>query len=155
MTDEIRIIGDEVLRVVSTEIPVVDDTINQLYDKMSDAMYKYEGIGLAAPQIGINKRVITIDQEGEAYMMINPRITWKSKEECLFDEACLSVPDEHGEVSRPKEIRVKFQDRSGKFKHWKLKDLPARVVQHEIDHLDGILFVDYLGEYEHSIKISS
>ena len=151
----IKTIGDDCLRVMSEEVSIIDDTIHQLYDKMSDAMYKYEGIGLAAPQIGINKRVITIDQEGEAYMMINPRITWKSKEECLFDEACLSVPDEHGEVSRPKEIRVKFQDRSGKFKHWKLKDLPARVVQHEIDHLDGILFVDYLGEYEHSIKISS
>jgi len=150
MTVEIRTIGDDVLRVVSTEIDVVDDTIEELYDKMSDAMYKYEGIGLAAPQIGINKRVITIDEDGKAYMMINPRITWKSKEECLFDEACLSVPDEHGEVSRPKEIKVKFQDKSGKYKAWKLTDLPARVVQHEIDHLDGILFVDYLEENEHS-----
>tara|TARA_B100001250_G_scaffold51407_1_gene40176 strand:- start:1620 stop:2090 length:471 start_codon:yes stop_codon:yes gene_type:complete len=150
---EVRLIGDDCLRVVSEEVTSVDDSILELYDTMSIAMYKYEGIGLAAPQIGINKRVITIDEEGKALMMVNPKITWRSTEKCLFDEACLSVPEEHGEISRPKEIKVKFQNIKGKYKHWRLEGLLARVVQHEIDHLDGILFVDYLEEKdEHSIK---
>ena len=138
-------IGSEILRQRADNVERVDSSIsNELYLSMSLAMYKYGGIGLAAPQIGVSKRVIVIDDNGDAYMMINPRITWKSRELSSFDEACLSVPDEHGQVIRPVSIKVKFQDKTGKHKHWKLDGLKSRVVQHEIDHLDGILFVDHL-----------
>ena len=145
MVEAIEKIGSEVLRQTANVVETIDASIsNELYLTMSLAMYKYGGIGLAAPQIGVSKRVIVIDDGGDAYMMINPKITWKSKELSSFDEACLSVPDEHGEVIRPVSIKVKFQDKTGKYKHWKLDGLKARVVQHEIDHLDGILFVDHL-----------
>lgn len=145
MVEGIEKIGSEVLRQTANVVETIDASIsNELYLTMSLSMYKYGGIGLAAPQIGVSKRVIVIDDGGDAYMMINPKITWKSKELSSFDEACLSVPDEHGEVIRPVSIKVKFQDKTGKYKHWKLDGLKARVVQHEIDHLDGILFVDHL-----------
>ena len=80
--------------------------------------------------------------------MVNPKITWKSEETVLLDEGCLSVPDQNGEVLRSKSIRITFQNKDGKYKKWKLDGIAARVVQHEIDHLEGILFVDYLDAKE-------
>ena len=80
--------------------------------------------------------------------MVNPKITWKSEEKVLLDEGCLSVPDQNGEVSRSKSIKLTFQNKDGKYKKWKLDGIAARVVQHEIDHLEGILFVDYFDDKE-------
>jgi|TARA_B100000085_G_C18540803_1_gene511834 peptide deformylase len=151
---KLKKIGDDVLRLVAEEITDIDDSISDLYNEMVENMHKYGGIGLAAPQIGVSKRIIIYEDEGIIREMINPRITWKSVNNCKFDEGCLSVPDEHGEVIRPIEIKVKFQLLSGKYKHWKLNALPARVVQHEIDHLNGILFVDYLKDHERKLKVS-
>ena len=148
---KIKRIGDRCLRVKSEDVVFEKNEIHKLFTDMCDAMYEEDGIGLAAPQIGINKRVIIVDETTEehgryTHLMVNPKITWKSKEEVVIDEGCLSVPDQNGEVSRPKEIKVTFQNKDGKYKKWKLDGLAARVVQHEVDHLDGILFVDYLKE---------
>ena len=148
---KIKRIGDRCLRLTSEEVVFDKNEIHKLFTDMCEAMYEEDGIGLAAPQIGINKRVIIVDETTEAHgrythLMVNPKITWRSEEEVTFDEGCLSVPDKNGEVSRPKEIRITFQNKDGKYKKWKLDGLAARVVQHEVDHLDGILFVDYLKE---------
>ena len=146
---KIRTIGDRCLRVTSEEVVFDKKEMAELYKDMCDAMWEADGIGLAAPQIGINKRVIIVDETTEehgkyAHLMVNPKITWKSEEKVLFDEGCLSVPDQNGEVLRPKEIKITFQNKEGKYKKWKLDGIAARVVQHEIDHLEGILFVDYI-----------
>ena len=148
---KIRTIGDRCLRVKSEEVEFDKERIGKLYKDMCDTMWEADGIGLAAPQIGINERIIIIDETTEehgryAHLMVNPKITWKSEEKVLFDEGCLSVPDQNGEVLRPKEIKLTFQNKDGKYKKWKLDGIAARVVQHEIDHLDGILFVDYLND---------
>ena len=146
---KIKTIGDRCLRVISEEVVFDKKEMTELYKDMCDAMWEANGIGLAAPQIGINKRVIIVDETTEehgkyAHLMVNPKITWKSEEKVLFDEGCLSVPDQNGEVLRPKEIKITFQNKEGKYKKWKLDGIAARVVQHEIDHLEGILFVDYI-----------
>ena len=146
---KIKTIGDRCLRVISEEVVFDKKEMTELYKDMCDAMWEADGIGLAAPQIGINKRVIIVDETTEehgkyAHLMVNPKITWKSEEKVLFDEGCLSVPDQNGEVLRPKEIKITFQNKEGKYKKWKLDGIAARVVQHEIDHLEGILFVDYI-----------
>ena len=146
---KIKTIGDRCLRVTSEEVVFDKKEMAELYKDMCDAMWEADGIGLAAPQIGINKRVIIVDETTEehgkyAHLMVNPKITWKSEEKVLFDEGCLSVPDQNGEVLRPKEIKITFQNKEGKYKKWKLDGIAARVVQHEIDHLEGILFVDYI-----------
>jgi len=141
---EIRTIGDDVLRKTSETVTSFDSSLDDLYNEMSTVMYQNDGVGLAAPQIGLNKRIIVIDDNKSACMMINPKITWWSIEKVGFDEGCLSVPGEHGMISRPRSVKIKFQTKDGKFKHWRLDGLKARVVQHEIDHLDGVLFVDYL-----------
>ena len=148
---KIKTIGDRCLRVISEEVVFDKKEMTELYKDMCDAMWEADGIGLAAPQIGINKRVIIVDETTEehgkyAHLMVNPKITWKSEEKVSLDEGCLSCPGENGEVLRPKEIKLTFQNKDGKYKKWKLDGLAARVVQHEIDHLDGILFVDYLND---------
>ena len=150
---KIRTIGDRCLRVKSEEVEFDKDEMAKLYTEMCQAMWMANGIGLAAPQIGVNKRVIVVDETTEehgqyAHLMVNPKITWKSEEKVSLDEGCLSCPGENGEVSRPKEIKLTFQNKDGKYKKWKLDGIAARVVQHEIDHLEGILFVDYLDAKE-------
>ena len=104
---KIKTIGDRCLRVISEEVVFDKKEMTELYKDMCDAMWEADGIGLAAPQIGINKRVIIVDETTEehgkyAHLMVNPKITWKSEEKVLFDEGCLSVPDQNGEVLRPK-----------------------------------------------------
>jgi len=150
---KIKTIGDRCLRQKSEEVEFDKKEMSELYDQMCEAMWASDGIGLAAPQVGINKRVIVVDETTEehgkyAHLMVNPKITWKSEEKVLFDEGCLSMPDQNGEVLRPKSIKVTFQNKDGKYKKWKLDGLAARVVQHEIDHLEGILFVDYINDKE-------
>ena len=150
---KIKTIGDRCLRQKSEEVEFDKDEMTKLHAEMCQAMWMADGIGLAAPQIGINKRVIIVDESTEehgkyAHLMVNPKITWKSEEKVLLDEGCLSVPDQNGEVLRSKSIKLTFQNKDGKYKKWKLDGIAARVVQHEIDHLEGILFVDYLDAKE-------
>lgn len=139
----LRYDNDEILRKRSREVEVIDDKIKELAYDMMETMHKYDGVGLAAPQVGILKRVIVIDlyEEGMQFILINPVIV-KTKGEQLCDEGCLSFPNKFGKVKRPKEIEVVALDLDGKKIRVKGKDLLAQALSHEIDHLEGKLFVD-------------
>lgn len=139
----LRYDGDEILNKVSREITVIDDKIKELAKDMIDTMHKFDGVGLAAVQVGILKRIIVIDlyEEGTQYVLINPVIL-KEKGEQICDEGCLSYPNQFGKVRRPKEIIVEALDLDGKKIKVKGKDLLAQALSHEIDHLNGKVFVD-------------
>lgn len=144
----IREEGDEILRKKSKVVEVIDDKIKQLIEDMHDTLkHSDDGIGIAAPQVGVLKRIIVIDlsadedYKGVVYKLVNPVIT-KQKGEQVCREGCLSVPGVLGDVVRPKEITVEALDENGKKVVIKAKDLLAIVLSHEIDHLDGILFID-------------
>ena len=142
----IREDGDEILRKRSREVAIDDITgekIQSLIDDMIETMHNYNGVGLAAVQVGMLKRVIVIDVDdgkGE-YVIINPQIL-KTKGEKECDEGCLSFPNQFGKVIRPAEVVVEFYDRNAKKQKIKAKDLLAQAICHECDHLEGILFVD-------------
>lgn len=142
---KIREVGDDLLRKKSREVEVIDEKIIELLDDMYETLKSsQDGIGLAAPQIGILKRLIVIDlseEGGEVYKLINPVIV-KSKGEQVCREGCLSVPGLLGDVTRPKEVHVEALDVNGKKIKIKATDLLAIVLCHEIDHLDGVLFID-------------
>lgn len=140
---EIRLSGDEILRKTSREVEEVTDKIRELLDDMVETMHKYNGVGLAAPQVGILKRVIVIDlYDGEEPLqLVNPKII-KAKGEQEVEEGCLSFPNEYAKMVRPKEVTVEALDRDGKKVIITGKDLLAQALAHEIDHLNGILFVD-------------
>lgn len=135
-------IGDEILRKVSTNIEEVDESVLKLIKNMKETLKKSKGVGLAAPQVGVNKRLILVKPQKETYVLINPIITYKSKEMACDTEGCLSVPGEWIDVKRYKEIEVEFIGEDGSVYRLKAKDFFARVVQHEMDHLDGVLIVD-------------
>lgn len=139
----LRYDGDEILNKVSREITVIDEKIKELAKDMIDTMHKFDGVGLAAVQVGILKRIIVIDlyEEGTQFVLINPVIV-KEKGEQLCDEGCLSYPNQFGKVRRPKEIVVEALDLDGKKIKVKGKDLLAQALSHEIDHLNGKVFVD-------------
>ena len=141
----IRLEKDEILKKKSREIEVIDDKIQTLIDDMIETMYKYNGVGLAAVQVGILKRVVVIDiEDGEGVrVLINPKIT-KTKGEQEVDEGCLSFPNQYAKVIRPKEVTVEALDRSGEKIVIKSKDLLAQAICHELDHLEGITFVDQM-----------
>lgn len=135
--------GDEILKRLSCSV-ILDDGVREFIGSMKETMIDANGIGLAAPQVGRNIRVIVVKlQYGDIQEMINPAIKWYSDHVVKVEEGCLSIPGKYIELIRPSKISVSFQDLSGKYKRWKLKSLEARVVQHEIDHLDGILMTDY------------
>ena len=139
--------GEEVLRIKS--IPtLITDEVRDLVSNMKETMLSENGIGLSAPQVGVNLRVIVIQLMsagklvGPVQEMINPIITNYSDDTMEYEEGCLSIPGEYIRIDRPRSIHVKFQTLSGKYKKWFLKGLEARIVQHEIDHLDGRLMTD-------------
>lgn len=135
--------GDERLRKISCPVLLTDE-VRELIDNMRETMIDANGMGLAAPQVGKNVRVIVIKLFDESIQeMINPVIKWHSDDACDMEEGCLSIPGKYIELRRPTKISVNFQDLSGKYKKWKLKSWEARVVQHEIDHLNGMLMTDY------------
>ena len=138
---------DEILRKRSREIEVIDDKIRELAYDMMETMHKYDGVGLAAPQVGILKRLIVIDlyEEGTQFILINPVIV-KTKGEQICQEGCLSFPNQFGKVKRPKEVEVVALDLNGNKIRVKGKDLLAQALSHEIDHLDGKLFIDIIQE---------
>ena len=143
---------DEILRKKSREVEVIADKIQTLIDDMIDTMYKYNGVGLSAVQVGVLKRVVVIDiDDGNGVItLINPQII-KTKGEQEVEEGCLSFPNQYAKMIRPKEIVVEALDRSGKKITIKSKDLLAQAIAHECDHLDGIVFVDKMipGTLEH------
>ena len=140
---EIRLSKDEILRKVAREVEEVDDRIKELLQDMLETMHKYNGVGLAGTQVGILKRVIVIDlyDGNKPLLLVNPKII-KSKGEQEVDEGCLSFPNEYAKVIRPKEVIVEALNEEGKKVKIVGKDLLAQALSHEIDHLNGVLFVD-------------
>ncbi len=139
----LRYEGDEILNKRAREIDVIDDKIKELAQDMMDTMHKWDGLGLAGPQVGVLKRIIVIDlyEENTQFVLINPVIiSSKGEQEC--EEGCLSFPNKFGKVRRPKEIVVEALNLDGKKVRVEGKDLLAQCLAHEIDHLDGHLFIE-------------
>lgn len=143
---QIRLINDPILRKKSREVKVVNDRIKELLDDMIETMSENNGVGLAAPQVGILRRVIVVDDGNGPIKLINPEIIKKSDEEVLDSEGCLSVPNRAGEVLRPEKLVVKYIDEGNNEKEVEAEGLLARILCHEIDHLNGVLFVDIMEE---------
>jgi peptide deformylase len=141
---------DPRLKVVSEPVSVVDDSIRALLDDMLASMYDAVGIGLAAIQVGINKRIVVIDvvndkgEQGNPLFLINPEIVWTSDDDRVHEEGCLSLPEHYAEVVRPDEVRVTYLDRDGKAQELHAAGILSTCIQHELDHLEGILFVDHI-----------
>ena len=138
-----RLENDEILRKKSREVEEIDEKIQTLIDDMIETMYKYNGVGLSAVQVGVLKRVVVIDiEDGEgARVFINPKIK-STKGEHEVEEGWLSFPNQYAKVIRPKELTVEALDRNGKKFTLKAKDLLAQAIAHEVDHLEGIVFTD-------------
>lgn len=131
-------------------VDAITDDLRALADDMLATMYDAPGVGLAAPQVGILKRMIVMDcmkapEAPRPMVLVNPQITWTSDERSTYEEGCLSIPDQYADVTRPAEVRVRWMQLDGTEIEEHFSDLWATCVQHEIDHLDGRLFIDYLG----------
>lgn len=135
-------IGDDVLRKTCRTQLTFDERLHQILDDMAETMYKAEGVGLAAPQVGILRRYCVIDVGDGIIELINPVITEKSGEQ-TGEEGCLSIPDNHATVTRPMKVSVRAQNRYGENITVTGEGLLARALCHEIDHLDGVLYIDY------------
>lgn len=152
MTDiyQVLVHPDPILRELAPQVDKITDDTRAQIAKMIDTMYAAEGIGLAAPQIGILNRVIVVDTARREQSapnpigMINPEIVWKSDEMWTCMEGCLSIPLQYADVERPRIVRVKYWDERGAEKELEVRGLASSCVQHEIDHLNGVLFIDHL-----------
>jgi peptide deformylase len=148
---DIIIIPDPVLRQVCQPITAVDDSIRALADDMLETMYAAPGIGLAASQIGILKRLFVLDvakddAPKEPMVFINPEITWKSEELSVYQEGCLSIPEYYEDVERPAAVKVSYIDHKGDPRDIEAEGLLATCIQHELDHLNGTLFIDHISK---------
>ena len=148
---DIIVLPDKKLRLVSAPVAKMDSSIQKLIEDMFEAMYEAPGIGLAAIQIGEPKRVVTLDlakkDEPKApQVFINPEIVWASEERSIHEEGCLSIPEYYEEVERPAEVKVKYLDRDGKPREVHATGILATCLQHEVDHLNGVLFIDHLSK---------
>lgn len=159
---------DPRLSICSQAVDRVDDGIRKLMDDMLETMYKEEGIGLAAVQVGVHKRVLVMDlfdkagryddaentqKEPNPIFMANPEIIYESEEENMYEEGCLSFPDQRAMVVRPKIVKVKYLDYNGDEKILECDDLLATCVQHEIDHLNGVVFIDHVSKLKRDMII--
>ena len=142
---------DTILRKKSDPLEKVDNELRKLMDDMLETMYAAPGIGLAAVQIGILKRMVVIDiskekEKKNPIFLINPEIVYKSKKTSIYEEGCLSLPGYFAEIERPAECQIEYLDYNGKKKEMKVDGLLATCIQHEVDHLNGVLFIDYLSK---------
>ena len=149
---------NKILRQISNPVDHVGEEEQKLMDDMLETMYAAPGIGLAAIQIGIPKRIIVMDISREKenknpLHFVNPEIVWKADEDIIYEEGCLSVPNQFAEINRPKECHVKYLDYFGQPQLLKAEGLLATCIQHEIDHLEGILFIDYLSKLKKTMII--
>ena len=147
---------DPRLKLKAKPVERVDEGVRRLMDDMLETMYAAPGIGLAAPQVGIGKRVIVIDlaKDGEPrapLRLANPEILWVSEEDAVFEEGCLSVPEHYAEVARPAAARIRYLDYENEIREIEAAGLLATCLQHEIDHLDGVLFIDHLTALKRNI----
>ncbi|MDO8380601.1 peptide deformylase [Phenylobacterium sp.] len=146
---DILVVPDPVLKQVSTPVEVVDDALRALMDDMLETMYAAPGIGLAAIQIGVPKQVIVMDlarpeEPPQPQYFVNPEILWASEDTAPYEEGCLSVPDIYDEVERPARVKLKYLNYQGQEVVEDAEGLYAVCIQHEMDHLKGVLFIDYL-----------
>lgn len=146
------------LKRISTHVDVVDDAVRRLMDDMLETMYQAPGIGLSAIQVDIPKRVVVVDvardgEEPDPLYMVNPEIIWSSEELAPYDEGCLSLPEHYAEILRPEAVEVSYIDYDGVARTKRIHELLSRCVQHELDHLDGILFVDHLSAVKRNMII--
>ncbi len=143
-------VPDPLLKKISKPVNKVDDKLRSFMDDMLETMYAAPGIGLAAIQVGVPKRVIVIDlsteEEKKPVYLVNPKIIVKSKNNSTYEEGCLSVPGQFAEVDRPDRCHVSYLDYNGQKKELKTEGLLATCIQHEMDHLEGILFIDHLSK---------
>lgn len=145
-----------VLKKTAEPVEAVDAELAKLMDDMLDTMYDAPGIGLAAPQVGVSKRILVMDVAGEGeparpVRMANPEIVWESEDLANYQEGCLSFPEQFADVERPAQVRVRYIDQNNEPQEIEADGLLATCVQHEIDHLDGIVFVDYLSSVKRSM----
>jgi peptide deformylase len=145
----IIIAPDPRLKIKAKPVEAVDDGVRRLMDDMLETMKKAIGIGLAAPQVGIAKRVIVLDvaregEEPQPIKLANPEILWRSEETATFSEGCLSLPEHYADVERPAKIRLRYLDYQNEIREIEAAGLLATCIQHEIDHLGGVLFVDHI-----------
>ncbi|TPW30136.1 peptide deformylase [Martelella alba] len=148
-TKPMIILPDPILRKVSAPVERVDDELKKLAGDMLETMYEAPGIGLAAIQVGVPRRMLVLDvskdeNKKEPMVFINPSILSASDERSIYEEGCLSIPDFFAEVERPAEVAVRYTDLDGKEQQLEADGLLATCLQHEMDHLDGVLFIDYL-----------
>jgi peptide deformylase len=152
MIRPILTIPDGRLRQAAEPVGAVDDEVRRLADDMLETMYDAPGIGLAAPQIGVLRRIMVVDvakrqneeSTPEPMVFVNPVVTWASEERSTYEEGCLSIPDYYEEVERPAVVHVSYLDRDGKPRSLEADGILATCIQHEIDHLDGVLFIDHI-----------
>ena len=157
---DIIYVPDPVLKTEAHEVQSITSDIRKQMDKMLQTMYDAPGIGLAANQVGILNRVIVMDlsdrEEGEKcdpWLMVNPQVIWESDEMSVMQEGCLSIPQQFADVERPAQVRVKYIDYNGKEAEMEASGLLSHCVQHEIDHLDGVLFTDYLTSLKRNMML--
>ena len=155
---DILIIPDKRLRLKSAPVKAIDKSIRALVDDMFETMYAAPGIGLAAIQIGVPQRVVTMDlakkdEPNAPQVFINPEVSWKADEKSTYEEGCLSIPEYYEEVERPSAVRVKFLDLDGKPHEIEATGLLATCLQHEIDHTNGVLFIDHISKLKRDMVL--
>jgi peptide deformylase len=155
---DIITLPDPILRQMCVPVERVDDALRRLADDMLEAMYEAPGIGLAAPQVGVSRRLIVLDvseKDGEKnpIVMVNPEIVHFGDERRSYEEGCLSIPDVKVEIERPAGLTVRFLDRDGRAQQLMAEGLLSTAIQHEIDHLDGRLIIDYLSRLKRDIIV--
>lgn len=147
-----------ILKEKSLPVDKVDADIQKFLDDMLETMYECNGCGLAAPQVGVLKRVVVVDiahedEEPAPIYMVNPEIIWHSEEKKICEEGCLSLPQQRAEVERPAAVKVKYLDYNGKEQILEADDFLAVAVQHELDHLDGILYIDHISRLKRQMLL--
>jgi len=155
---EIITVPDPLLRRKSAPVERVDHELNRLADDMLETMYEAPGIGLAAIQLGIERRIVIADvsreeDEAEPYVLFNPAVIWRADDRSVYSEGCLSVPDQYVDVERPARCKIAYIGRDGKPAELEAEGLLATCLQHEIDHLDGVLMIDYLSRLKRDIIV--
>jgi len=155
---DIVTIPDPVLRKISEPVDGMNEDVTKLLDNMLETMYDAPGIGLAAIQVGVPLRAITIDvsreeDKREPLFLVNPEIVWRSDEPNIHEEGCLSIPEYFAEVERPKLVKITYRDYEGKEQEMEADGLLATCIQHEIDHLDGVLFIDHISKLKRDMVI--
>lgn len=150
-------IPDPILRQISQPVKEITDGVRQLLDDMAATMYDAPGIGLAAPQINISQRLVVVDcgkgDTAELYKMVNPEIISLSENRTILEEGCLSIPDQTAEVERPAEVMVQYCDENGKAQTLAADGLLSACIQHEIDHLNGVLFIDHISRLKRDMIV--